>query len=85
MHKYKEHIVPCKCIDAQGSNGSIHTRHPVCMFDVDVCNRYRQMYAMQSLKRRRRRRTESALVERMERAVVSILPKKLIVRTPVKV
>jgi hypothetical protein len=57
MHKYKEQIVPCGGIDAQGISGSIHTRHLVCMFDVDVRNRHMQMYAVESLERRRRRGT----------------------------
>ena len=51
MHKYKEQIVPCGGTDAQGISGSIHTRHIVCMFDVVVRSRSRQMYAVQSLER----------------------------------
>jgi hypothetical protein len=51
MHKYKEHIVPCGGIDAQGTNGSIHTRYLVCLFNVVVQSRCRQMYAVQSLER----------------------------------
>jgi hypothetical protein len=54
MHKDKEHIVPCGGTDAQGISGSIHMRHLVCMFDVVVRSRCRQMYAMQSLERHRR-------------------------------
>jgi hypothetical protein len=50
MHKYKEQIVPCGGTDAQGISGSIHTRHLVCMFDVVVRSRRRQMYAVRSLK-----------------------------------
>jgi hypothetical protein len=57
MHKYKEHIVPCGGTDAKGISDSIHTRHLVCMLDVVVRSRRRQMYAMQSLERRRRRGT----------------------------
>jgi hypothetical protein len=57
MHKYKEQIVPCGWTDAQGISGSIHMRHLVCMFDVVVRSRRRQMYAVQSLERRRRRGT----------------------------
>jgi hypothetical protein len=53
MHKYKEQIVSCGGTDAQGISVSIHTRYLVCMFDVVVRSRCRQMYAMQSLKRRR--------------------------------
>jgi hypothetical protein len=34
---------------AQGISDPIHTRHLVCMFDVVVHNRCRQMYAVQSL------------------------------------
>jgi hypothetical protein len=49
MHKYKEHIVPYGGTDAQGISGSIHTRHLVCMFDVVVRSRHRQMYVVQSL------------------------------------
>jgi hypothetical protein len=49
MHKYKGQIVSCGGIDAQGISGSIHTRHLVCMFDVAVRSRRRQMYAVQSL------------------------------------
>jgi hypothetical protein len=51
------------------------------MFDIVVQSRYRQVYAVQSLKRHRRRRTGSTLVERTKRAVVSMLPKTLIART----
>jgi hypothetical protein len=80
-----EHNVPCGGIHAQGFSGSIHTRHLVCMFDVVVRSRCRQMYAMQSLEQRRRRGTLSALVERMKRAIVSTLPKNLIARTSVQV
>jgi hypothetical protein len=54
MHKYKEQTVPCGGTDAQGILGSIHTRHLVCMFDVVVCSRRRQMYAVQTLEQRRR-------------------------------
>jgi hypothetical protein len=46
MHKYKEQIVPCKETDAQGISGSIHTRHLVCIFDVVVRSRRKQMYAV---------------------------------------
>ena len=53
MQKYKEQNVPCGGTDAKGISGSIHTRHLVCMFDVVVRNRQRQMYAVQSLERRR--------------------------------
>jgi hypothetical protein len=49
MHKYEEHSVPRGGADAQGISGSIHTRHLVCMFDVVVRSRCRQMYAAQSL------------------------------------
>jgi hypothetical protein len=52
MHKYKEQIVPCGGTDAQSISGSIHTRHLVCMFDVVVHSRRRQMYAVQSHERR---------------------------------
>jgi hypothetical protein len=57
MHKYKEHIVPCGGTDAQGISDSIHTRHLMCMFDVVVRSRHRQIYALQSLERIRRRGT----------------------------
>jgi hypothetical protein len=57
MYKYKEQIVPCGGTDAQGISGSIHTRHLMCMFDVVIRSRRRQMYAVQSLERRRRRGT----------------------------
>jgi hypothetical protein len=43
MHKYKEQIVPCGGTDAQGISGSIHTRYLVCMFDVVVRSRRRQI------------------------------------------
>jgi hypothetical protein len=75
MHKYEEQSVPCGGTDAQGINDSIHTRYLVCMFDVVVRSRCRQMYAVQFLERRRRRRAGSTLVERTERAVASTLPK----------
>jgi hypothetical protein len=57
MNKYKEQIVLCGGTDAQGISDSIHMRHFVCMFDVVVRSRCRKMYAVQSLERRRRRRT----------------------------
>jgi hypothetical protein len=57
MHKYKEQIVPCGGTNAQSISGSIHMRHLVCVFDVVVRSRHRQMYAVQSLERRRRRGT----------------------------
>ena len=50
MHKYEEQNVPCGGTDDQGISDSIHTRHLVCMFDVVVRSRRRQMYAVQSLK-----------------------------------
>jgi hypothetical protein len=84
MHKYKEQIVPCRGTDAQGISGSIHTRHLVCMFDIVVHSPCRQMYAVQSLERRRRRGTWSTLVQWMKRAITSTLPKNLIARTPVQ-
>jgi hypothetical protein len=49
MYKYEEHIVHCGRTEAQGISGSIHTRHLVCMFDVVVHSRCRQVYAVQSL------------------------------------
>jgi hypothetical protein len=85
MHKYKEQSVPYEGVDAQGISGSIHTRHLVCKFDIVICSGCRQVYGVQSLEQRRRRRTGSALVERTERAVVSMIPKNLIARTPVQV
>jgi hypothetical protein len=85
MHNHYEHNVPCRGTDAQDIVGSIHMRHLVCMFDLVVCSRCRQMYAVQSLEQRRRRRTGSSLVERTERAVTSTLPKNLIARTPMQV
>jgi hypothetical protein len=54
MHKYEEQSVPYGGIDAQGIGGSIYTRHLMCMFDVVVRSRCRQMYAVQSHERRRR-------------------------------
>jgi hypothetical protein len=60
MHKYEEQNVPCGRTDAQGFSGSIHKRHLVCMFNVVVHSRYRQLYAVQSLERRWRRRTGSS-------------------------
>ena len=48
MHKYEEQSVPSGGTDAQGTSGSIHTRHLVCMFDVVVRSQCRQMYALQS-------------------------------------
>jgi hypothetical protein len=57
MHKAKERSVPCGETDAKGISGSIHTRHLVCMFNVVVRSRYRQMYEVQSLERHRRRGT----------------------------
>jgi hypothetical protein len=71
MHKYEEQSVPYGGTNAQGISGSIHTRQLVCMFNVVVHSRCRQVYAVQSLERRRRRRTGSTLVERTEWAVVS--------------
>jgi hypothetical protein len=57
MHKYKEQIIPYRGVDAQGISGFIRTRHLVCMFDVVVHSRCRQMYAVQFLEQRRRRGT----------------------------
>jgi hypothetical protein len=57
MYNYKEQNVPCGGTNAQGISGSIHTRHLVCKFDVVVRSRRRQMYAVRSLERRRRRGT----------------------------
>jgi hypothetical protein len=57
MHKYEEQSVPRGGTDAQGISGSIHTRHLVCVFDVAIRSRCMQIYAVQSLKRRRRRGT----------------------------
>jgi hypothetical protein len=57
MHIYGKQEVSSGGTDAQDISGSIHTRHLVCMFDVVVRNRCRQVYAVQSLERRRRRRT----------------------------
>jgi hypothetical protein len=57
MHKYKVQIVPCGGTDAQDISGSIRTRYLMCMFDVVVRSRCRQMYAVQSLERRQRRGT----------------------------
>jgi hypothetical protein len=51
MHKYKEQIILCGGTNAQGISGSIHTRHLMCMFDVVIRSRCRQMYAVQSLER----------------------------------
>jgi hypothetical protein len=53
MHKYEKQEVPCRETDTQGINGSIHARHLVCMFDVVIRTRCRQVYAVQSLERRR--------------------------------
>jgi hypothetical protein len=58
MYNYEEQNVPCGVTDAQGINDSIHNRHLVCMFDVVVRSRCRQMYEVQSLERRRQRRTD---------------------------
>jgi hypothetical protein len=80
MHKYKEQIVPCGATDVQGLQICL-----VCMFDIFVRSRRRQMYAVQSLERRQRRGTWSTLDERTKRAVTSTLPKNLIDRTPVQV
>jgi hypothetical protein len=79
MHKYGNLKVPCDI------SGSIHMRHLVCMFDVVIQIRCRQVYTVQSLERRWRQRTETALVERMKRAVTSTLPENLIARKPVQV
>jgi hypothetical protein len=49
MHKYDEQNVPRGGTDAQDISGSIHTRHLVCVFDVVVRSRCRQMYVVQSL------------------------------------
>jgi hypothetical protein len=49
MHKYLEQSVPYGCSDAQGKSGFIHTRYLVCMFDVIVRSRRRQIYAVRSL------------------------------------
>jgi hypothetical protein len=57
MHKYEEQSVPSGGTDAQGTSGSIHTRHLVCLFDVAVRSRCRKMYAVQSLERSPGRRT----------------------------
>jgi hypothetical protein len=57
----------------------------MCMFDVVVRSRRRQMYTVQSHKWCRRRGTWSALVERTKQAVASTLPKNLIARTYVQV
>jgi hypothetical protein len=57
MHKDKEQSVPRGGTDAKDISGSIHTRHLVFVFDVVVHGRCRQMYAAQSLERRRRRGT----------------------------
>jgi hypothetical protein len=57
MHKYQEQSVPYGGTNAQGISVSIHMRHLVCMFDVVVHIRCRQMYAVQSLERRRRQGT----------------------------
>jgi hypothetical protein len=51
MHKYKEQIIIYGGTNAQGISGSIHTRHLMCMFDVVIHSRCRQMYAVQSLER----------------------------------
>jgi hypothetical protein len=64
MHIYEEQSVPYGGTDAQGISDFIHTRHLVCMFDVVVRSRCRQMYAAESHERRRRRRTRSVLVGR---------------------
>jgi hypothetical protein len=85
MHNYEEHNVLSGGTDAQGISGFIHTRHLMCMFDVVLRSRCRQMHSVQSLERRQRRRTESALVERTERAVASTLPKNPITHTPAQV
>jgi hypothetical protein len=52
MHKYEEQSVPYGWTNAQGISGSIHMRHLVCMFDVVVHSRCRQVYTVQSLERR---------------------------------
>jgi hypothetical protein len=57
MHKYEDQSVPYGGTDAQGISGSIHTRHLMFMFNVVILSRCRQMYAVQSLKRRQRRGT----------------------------
>jgi hypothetical protein len=54
MHKYGKQKVPCEGIDAQGISGSIYTRHLVCLFDVAVQIRCRNVYTVQSLERHRR-------------------------------
>jgi|SRR5688572_6744750 hypothetical protein len=94
MHKYEEQSVPSGGTDAQGTSGSIHTRHLVCMFDVAVRSRCRKMYAVQSLERSPGRRTaarvnlgrrRTARLWTITRAVAKTLPKNLIARTPVQV
>jgi hypothetical protein len=52
MHKYEKQEVPCGGTDVQGISGNIRMKHLVCMFDVVVRTRCRQMYAVQSLERR---------------------------------
>jgi hypothetical protein len=51
MHKYKEQNVPCRVTYAQVISGSIHTRHLMCLFNVAVQSRCRNMYVVQSLER----------------------------------
>jgi hypothetical protein len=51
MQKYKERNIPYEGTDAQGTSGSIHTRHLMYLFDVTIRSRCRKMYAVQSLER----------------------------------
>jgi hypothetical protein len=83
VQKYEEQSVPCGGTDAQGISGSIHTRHLVCMFDVVVRSRCRQMYEVSRMALTTKNWIVVGRADR--RAVASTLPKNLIVRTPVQV
>lgn len=43
---YIKQKVSCGGIDAQDISDYIHTRHPMCMFDVVMHSRCRKMYVM---------------------------------------
>jgi hypothetical protein len=51
VQKRESSKVPCGGTDAHDISGSIHTRHLVCMFDLVVRIRCRQVYAVQSFER----------------------------------